>query len=116
MPKSKNLSKKENEIELSLKLSRRAWKLLSDRKIELKEFFLESKLNQKKWYRLHEDHANPTFHTICEIAAALKVHPKELLDFDMNQRIRKVKKNWYSSTIKVIEEYTLPEQVNSNLK
>jgi hypothetical protein len=116
MSKSKKLSKKENEVELSLKLSRRAWKLFSNRKIDLKEFFIESKLSPKKWYRLHEDHANPTFHSICEIAAALKVHPKELLNFDMDQRIRKVKKKWYGSTITVIEEYTLPEHADSNSK
>jgi hypothetical protein len=43
-------------------------------------------LSQRVYYRLFEKNYNPTLQTICTIAEALKVHPKELLDFDTSTK------------------------------
>ena len=47
----------------------------------------ENGLSRRIYFRLFKEDYNPTLQTICTIAAALGVHPKELLDFDITKKI-----------------------------
>lgn len=88
------MTKAKKRTELSLKLSLRLRKLMRDEKRRKNNytedaFLKEIGINPRIWYRIIQ-RANPTFYTLCEIAEALKIHPMELLNFDMDERVKRI--------------------------
>jgi hypothetical protein len=75
----------EVRLELSFKLSKRIWVLFRKLNMSPKAFLIESRFNERKFYRLFLKNVNPTFHTLCELAVALKVEPMELFNFDAHE-------------------------------
>jgi len=45
-------------------------------------FFKSSGYSERQWYRIIRGNTNPRLHSIITLAKALKVHPKELFDYD----------------------------------
>jgi len=44
----------------------------------------DTKFDSSNYHKYEKGDGNPTLETILEIAASLKVHPRELLDFKFN--------------------------------
>jgi transcriptional regulator with XRE-family HTH domain len=51
-------------------------------------------LNRRMLFRLFQEGYNPSFHTICKIAKALNVHPKELFEFSLSVKARRPEINY----------------------
>lgn len=46
----------------------------------------DSKFDSSNYHKYEKGDGNPTLKTILEIAASLRIHPKELLDFEFTMK------------------------------
>jgi hypothetical protein len=87
-------NKSKKQAELSLKLALRFRDIsFSITRGYTQEYLDKVDLDPRKWFRMMEEGTNPTFHTLCEVAEALKIHPMELLNFDFGEKTSDEVKN-----------------------
>lgn len=87
--KEKTAEEIEWSLQFSLKLKEVVKKKMKERGYQAETLFLDKiGLDQRLYYRLWEG-GNPTLYTICRLAKILAIHPKELVNFDMNKRVKR---------------------------